>query len=178
MNKTFKHDNQKTQIKQYLEDYPDTTIPDLIRIFGGNSNSIRYALKKFGVVIKLRPHARKKDFTAYISSNPDLPPHQLGKIFNASERTIYRHLNKNKIKEFRIYNKCDIKKINRHLRDHPDVTISDLAKMFKKSYVGMYAMLKRNNIKIKNKLCYKDRKKPSPRKKNKGKPSSLPSASS
>jgi hypothetical protein len=165
MKKTFKHDNQKTHIKQYLKDYPDTTIPDLIRVFGGNSNSIRYALIKFGIKIKLRPHARKQDFTAYVSSNPDLPPHQLGKTFNASERTIYRHLTKNKIKEFRIYNKCDIKKINHHIRDYPDVTISDLAKMFKKSYVGMYAMLKRHNITIKNKLCYKDRKKPSPRKK-------------
>jgi hypothetical protein len=164
MKKNFKHDNQKNQIKQYLEDYPDATIPKLIRVFGGNSNSIRYALLKFGFKIKLRPHARKKDLTAYVSSNPDLPPHQIGKIFNASERTIYRHLNKNKIKEFRTYNKCDHKKINNYLENYPDATISDLAKIFKKSYAGMYAMLKRNNIMIKNKLCYQDRKKPIPRK--------------
>lgn len=162
---TFKYHDKKAEIRQYLRDHPDITIPRLARIFEGSQYHIRYALKKFGIQLKPPAHTRKEEFTAYVLAHPEMSHSDIAKVFKVSERTIYRHVKKNGIKPSRSYEKFNYKKLIRTIASHPDVTISDLAKMFKKSYAGMYVMLKHNNITIKNKLCYKDRKKPGPRKK-------------
>ena len=161
----FKYHDKKAEISQYLYDHPHTTLSELARLLGRSTSQIRYALKQFGIQLKTPPTFPKEEFTAYVLAHPDMSHSDLADVFKVSERTIYRHVKKYGIKPSRSYEKFNHKRLIRTIASHPDITISDLAKVFKKSYVGMYVMLKNNNITIKNKLCYKDRKKPSARKK-------------